>query len=188
MPVTPKVAFLTAMLAGLFGRATSARAEEARAAEEPTPFLVPKSATGFLLLNGTLQSVPSAIARSQTDYGIGGTVGVSASGRPWAKWDYLAYVTAAVGADAVNGTYGVIAPEQITVRFTPVKALTFQAGFLRIPFSIAQSTVITNSMFPTRPEPTNLFQSGADQRQRQKNIARNKPIKKFVAYCSFVSP
>jgi hypothetical protein len=33
---------------------------------------------------------------------------------------------------------------------------------MRIPFSVAQAAVITTSMFPTRPGPTALFQSGAD--------------------------
>ena len=124
--------------------------------------LVPKAAGGFLLLNGTLSSVPSAVARNQTDYGLVASIGVSASGTPWEKWEYLAYVTSGIATDAVTGTGGSVAPEQITVTVHPIKEVSIQAGYMRIPFSLGQATVITSSMFPTRPEPTALFQSGAD--------------------------
>jgi hypothetical protein len=33
---------------------------------------------------------------------------------------------------------------------------------MRMPFSLSQSAVITTAMFPTRPEPTQIFQAGAD--------------------------
>ena len=124
--------------------------------------LYPKAASGFLLVNGNFQSVPSAVARSRADYGVSAVVGVSASGHPWEGWDYLGYVTASIGADAVNGASGSFSPEQITISYHPTKSLTLAGGYLRLPFSIGQATVIANSLFPTRPEPSGLFQGGAD--------------------------
>ena len=64
--------------------------------------LYPKAAGGFLLVNGNFQSVPSAVARSQADYGVSTVFGVSVSGHPWEKWDYLGYVTAFAGITVPN--------------------------------------------------------------------------------------
>lgn len=127
-----------------------------------TDRLVPKSAAGFILVNGNFQSVPSAVAKSQADYGVSTVIGVSASGHPWEHWDYLGYVTASIGADAVNGASGSFSPEQITITYHPTGTVSLAGGYLRIPFSIGQATVIANSLFPTRPEPTAAFQGGAD--------------------------
>ena len=128
----------------------------------PKDPLVPKFASGFILANGSAQSVPSALARSRFDDSLNTVIGVSAGGTPYERWEYLAYLVASVAADAVNGAGGSVAPEQITVQFKPVRDLALIAGYIRIPFSVGQSAVITSSMFPTRPEPTALFQSGAD--------------------------
>jgi len=124
--------------------------------------LVPKSASGFILVNGNFQSVPSAVAKSRADYGVSTVVGVSAAGHPWEGWDYLGYVTASIGADAVNGASGSFSPEQITITYHPITGLSLAGGYMRLPLSIGQATVIANSLFPTRPEPTGLFQGGAD--------------------------
>jgi len=138
-----------------------------RAAERPrtqqgAEGLLPKMAGGFLLLNGSLQSLPTAVAQSRSDYGLAGIVGVSAVGHPWERWEYVAYVTASVVTNAVAGTAGFFAPEQITISYRPVKDLSFAVGYQRIHFSLGQAQVIALSMFPTRPEPTALFHVGAD--------------------------
>lgn len=130
--------------------------------ESDAPNIVPKFASGFLMATATSQAIPNTVPRHQFDVGLQGVIGVAAAGTPWEKWDYLAYLIASVSADAINGTGGVVAPDQITLRFSPVKSLSFQAGWMRMPFSLSQSSTITNSMFPTRPEPTLIFQAGAD--------------------------
>jgi hypothetical protein len=132
------------------------------AIETPEPTLIPKSVSGFATLTGTAQSIPSSRPRNQADEGVQGAAGIAAAGMPYEKWDYLAYLVVGLAADAVNGTGGSVSPEQITLRFTPLKGLSLQAGYMRIPFSVAQAAVITSSMFPTRPGPTAMFQSGAD--------------------------
>jgi hypothetical protein len=124
--------------------------------------LVPKFATGFLMVTTSTQAIPAAPPRNQLDYALQGIAGVAAAGTPWEKWDYLAYLIAAVSADAINGTGGSVAPDQITLRYSPQKALSFQVGYMRMPFSLAQSATITSAMFPARPEPTQIFQAGSD--------------------------
>jgi hypothetical protein len=128
----------------------------------PEESLLPKQAGGFLAINGSAQSVPSAIARNQADYSLSGAVGVSATGHPSQRWDYQVFVVASAAADAVNGLSGNIAPEQIWIKYEPLPAFSILAGYTRIPFSAAQGTAISSSMFPTRPQPTDLFQGGAD--------------------------
>lgn len=161
-----------ALLALALAWPSSAAAEEedglsphpaaAIAAPEPTERLYPKAVSGFLLANGLLQSVPSAIPKNRTDYNLTTVVGASASGHPFEHIDYIAYVTGNLSTDAINGTAGSFQPEQIAVTYKPLDGFSVQGGYLRIPLSIGQATVIANSLFPTRAEPTALFQGGAD--------------------------
>lgn len=130
--------------------------------EEEAPPIVPKFATGFVMLTSSFQAIPRAVPRNRYDASLFGIAGVAAVGQPAPKWDYLAYVLALVSTSAVNGTSGGITPEQITLRYTPTKPLSFTAGWMRMPFSLSQSSVIFTSMFPTRPEATTLFYTGAD--------------------------
>ncbi len=132
------------------------------AAEEPAPQLVPKFATGFVLMTLSFNAIPRAVPRSRYDGILSGIAGVAAVGTPWEKWDYLAYVLVTAQTSYVTGTSGGVLPEQITIKYTPTKTFSLQAGWMRTPFSISQSSVIAYSMFPTRPEATTLFLTGAD--------------------------
>jgi hypothetical protein len=124
--------------------------------------IVPKFATGFVTFTAAATSVSTARPRSEFDYSGQAAGGIAATGTPFEKWTYLAYITLGAGADSVTGVSGSISPEQITLAFAPVEELTLQAGYMRIPFSVAAAAVITNVMFPARPQATELFQSGAD--------------------------
>ena len=124
--------------------------------------LAPANASGFVLANGAIQSVPSAVPRNQTDYNLTSVFGISAAGHPFEKWEYRAFITANVSTSALNGTGGGFSPEYIAFTYHPTDTVRIEGGYIRIPFSVGQSTVITNSMFPTRPQPTELFQGGAD--------------------------
>lgn len=124
--------------------------------------LVPKNAAGFVLANGEVTSVPSATPRNQTDYRLTSVFGLRATGHPYEKWEYIAFVTANISTSAVNGTGGGFSPERIALTYRPIDHVTVEGGYIRIPFSAGQSTVITNAMFPTRPQPTERFQGGAD--------------------------
>ena len=124
--------------------------------------LAPANVGGFVLANGAVQSVPSATPRNQTDYNLTSVFGISASGHPFEKWEYRGFITANVSTSALNGTGGGFSPEYIAFTYHPVDHVRLEGGYIRIPFSVGQSTVITNSMFPTRPQPTELFQGGAD--------------------------
>jgi len=153
---------------------TRARAEDESAEITPHPVaaldgsdsllerLAPGNASGFVLANGAIQSVPSAAPRNKTDYNLTSVFGISASGHPFDKWEYRAFVTVNVNTSALNGTGGGFAPEFIGFTYHPVDNVRLEGGYIRIPFSVGQSTVITNNMFPTRPAPTELFQGGAD--------------------------
>lgn len=132
------------------------------AGEEEASQLVPKFATGFAMATATMQSIPAAVARNQLDYGLLGLLGVGAVGSPWEKWDYVAYLIGSIQSSAVGGTGGGVMAEQITLRFSPTKEFSVQAGWMRMPFSLAQAAVIITSMFPTRPEATHFFHTGAD--------------------------
>lgn len=141
--------------------AAMAKEGEAAAQEEP-PNIVPKFATGFVMATTGVAAVPAAVPKNRLDYTLQGIAGIAAVGTPWEKWDYLAYIITTVQASAISGTAGSVAPEQITIRYSPTKEFSLQAGYMRMPFSLAQSAVIANAMFPTRPEPTIIFQGGAD--------------------------
>lgn len=124
--------------------------------------LAPKNASGFVLANGSVFSVPSAVPRNQTDYRLESVFGIRAQGHPFEKWEYEAFVTTNINTSVLGGTNGGFSPERIAFTYRPTEGLWIDGGYIRIPFSAGQSTVITNSMFPTRPQPTDLFQGGAD--------------------------
>ncbi len=132
------------------------------AATHDAPSLIPKVAAGFVLAQGSVTETPQARPSQRTDESLQASAGVGVLGTPFAHWDYMAYVVLGFTADANAGIGGSIAPEQITLRLTPLTGLSFQGGYMRIPFSLAQSVVITNSMFSARPLPTTVFQNGAD--------------------------
>ncbi len=123
--------------------------------------LVPKRVFGFVLANGSLTHVPTSVARTRTTYQLASVLGLSAAGHPLEKWEYEAFITTNVNTD-INGTSGSFAPELIALTYKPIDHVSLRIGYMRIPFSVGQSSVITNSMFPTRPQPTQLFQGGAD--------------------------
>jgi hypothetical protein len=130
--------------------------------QEQAAQLVPKFATGFVLVTASYQAIPRAVPRNRYDGSLSSVAGVAAVGQPLEKWDYLAYVLASLQASAVSGTGGAVSPEQITIKYTPTKPFSLQAGWMRLPFSLSQSSVIATSMFPTRPEASSVFQTGAD--------------------------
>jgi hypothetical protein len=147
-------------LAALQKNAAPAGGSAAEQAAQPS--LIPKYATGFMLLTGSGQSVPVSSPKNRLDYSISGAAGFGVLGTPFDKWSYLAYVIGSVSADAVNGVGGSVAPEQITVKYAPFPWLWFQAGYMRIPFVIVESVDITQVMFPARPQAAEVFQTGAD--------------------------
>lgn len=140
----------------------AALAKEGEGEGEGAPQLVPKFATGFVLVTSSYTAVPRAVPRNRYDSALSAVAGVAVVGQPWEKWDYLAYTLASLQASSITGTGGAVSPEQITIRYTPTKPFSLQAGWMRMPFSMSQSSVIAQSMFPTRPEASSLFFTGAD--------------------------
>jgi hypothetical protein len=129
-------------------------------APAPAPALAGLS--GFLTTTGAATDIPGTIPSHMVAYTLQGAAGASASGTLPANVEYTAYIIVGVSAGNLTPTGASVAPEQITVGYTPIEGFSFHAGYMRIPFSVAQSSVITQSMFPNRPGPTELFQSGAD--------------------------
>jgi hypothetical protein len=121
-------------------------------------------AGGFTLASGGGASIAGALPVQQLSYFLQGVAGVWVAGAVTKQWSYRAYVLGSVSYSSAipSTTTAAISPEQITVSYSPIENLSFQIGYMRIPFSIAQDVVITQSMFPNRPAPTSVFQQGAD--------------------------
>lgn len=123
--------------------------------------LAPHFAGAFVLGVGQIQSVPSAVPQRKVDYAFTSVFGAGVEGRVFDTWGYTAIVTANTNTN-LDGTNGGFAPELIKFEWHPHDRIWVDGGYIRIPFSVGQSTIISSSMFPTRPQPTELFQGGAD--------------------------
>ena len=136
--------------------------------------------SGYLLPQFQIVSLQSALPRDKTQYGAKGTrAGFAIHGSPWQDFTYIAHVVLApagvenvvllspaagpsIGFTLPTSTGASIDFEEVTLGYRPEPWVQIKAGFLRVPFSLGQTTPIPKQMFPFRPPVTGEIQSGAD--------------------------
>lgn len=140
-----------------------------------TPEAAPKrvNVVYYLIPTGSFSSQSQAVPRDKLVYGvISSRFGLLVAARPFAKWIAIghvgfdaSYVRQGVGgATAIgNGSFIASVPvEEASLGYEPLDWLALKIGHMRLPFSLAQSVIITGQMFPTRPGPSAVFNVGAD--------------------------
>lgn len=135
--------------------------------------------SGYILPQFEIVSIRTALPRDRTQYGVRGTrAGFAIYGSPWADFSYIAHlVVAPAGVENVAllatssqpsvgfeiATTGASLDfEEVSLAYRPARWAMVKAGFVRVPYSIGQTTPIPEQMFPFRPPITGEFQSGAD--------------------------
>ena len=160
-----------------------ARAPSARFSfRDPTGWkdLAKVGVSGYILPQFELVSLRSALPRDKTQYGAKGTrAGFAIYGSPWNDFTYIAHLvvapagvenvallspaaTSSIGFTLSTTTGTTIDFEEVSLGYRPDSWVQVKAGFIRLPFSLGQTTPIPEQMFPFRAPLTGEIQSGAD--------------------------
>ena len=136
--------------------------------------------SGYILPQFELVSLRSALPRDKTQYGAKGTrAGFAIYGSPWKDFTYVAHLVVApagvenvallspsaapsIGFTLSTATGTTIDFEEVSLGYKPASWVQVKAGFIRLPFSLGQTTPIPEQMFPFRAPVTGEIQSGAD--------------------------
>lgn len=140
---------------------------------------------GYVNLGFGVRAVPKAVPRDQLTYGLRSSVaGLIVRGTPYDRFSYVVHFGVNPGTLSVvsgveladskgDGTSPGVATTQKAVPIIPVEEVSIsyaitpwwnvKGGHFYIPFSPGASVIVTSQMFPSRPEPTRVFMTGADQ-------------------------
>ena len=136
--------------------------------------------SGYVLPQFELVSLRSALPRDKTQYGAKGTrAGFAVYGSPWNDFTYIAHLvvapsgvenvallspaaTQSIGFTLSTSTGTTLDFEEVSLGYRPDSWVQVKAGFIRLPFSLGQTTPIPEQMFPFRAPITGEIQSGAD--------------------------
>lgn len=135
--------------------------------------------SGYVLPQFQVVTLDTALPRDKVQYGAKGTrAGFVLHGTPFPRFTYVAHlVLAPAGVENVtllspssasigfvlNTTTGTtIDFEELSLGYRPLPFLQLKTGFMRLPFSLAQTTPIPKQAMPFRSPVTGEFQSGAD--------------------------
>ena len=146
--------------------------------------------TGFLAPLVAVQQRDAAVPRDRLTLGVLSTrAGLRFKGNPFEQWSYFVEIgfdatvlnnrtgaqkiltdvsvdQTASGGTSTHTTYTFITAvpvEQATITWSPSPYYDLTIGRMRAPFSVGHGATITAQMFPTRPGPTSVFMSGADE-------------------------
>ncbi len=140
---------------------------------------------GYVNLGVGATARPRALPRDRWTYGLRSSVaGLIVRGTPFEHFSYFVHfgvnpealaVVSGVELVDINGDgetrktstetqdVTVVPVEEVSISYTPSPWLEFKGGHFYMPFSPAAAVIRTSQMFPTRPEPTQVFMVGADQ-------------------------
>jgi hypothetical protein len=140
---------------------------------------------GYVRLGVGVTTRPRALPRDRLTYGLRSSLaGIIVRGEPFEGFNYTVHfgvnpeaLAVVTGVDIVDtngdGTaqktsattreVTIVPVEEVSIAYTPVSWLEFKGGHFYMPFSPAAAVIVTSQMFPTRPGPTQLFMTGADQ-------------------------
>lgn len=128
---------------------------------------------------------PSALPADRWQYGgLSSRAGLIVSGSPAEDWSYVLHLSVdartlqvVTGVDLVDTDGDGSAEglglsrrasaatifEEVAIAYRPLSFLSLKLGAMRVPFTVALRSVNTALMFPNRPGPNEVFQSGSDQ-------------------------
>jgi hypothetical protein len=140
---------------------------------------------GYVNLGVGATNRPRALPRDRWSYGLRSSVaGIIVRGTPFEHFSYFVHfgvnpeaigVVSGVDLVDINGDGSatkaqtetrdvtVIPVEEVSISYAPAAWLEFKGGHFYMPFSPGAAIIRTSQMFPTRPEPTQVFMVGADQ-------------------------
>ncbi len=153
--------------------------------QPPAALPLPVSLHGYLQPQLGAQYRADALPRDKWQFGaLSSRAGLIVAGEPIEHWSYVVHLsldarTLGVVVDASlvdqdgdgsaegvalarRATVGTVF-EEVSASYDPFSWITFKAGAMRMPFTVALSSANTNLMFPNRPGANEVFQSGSDQ-------------------------
>lgn len=157
----------------------------AAAAKDTGPSLTRVELQGYVNVGVGMTGRPGALPRDRITYGLRSSVaGIILRGNPFEHFSYTVHfginpeaIRLVTDVDLVNvsgdgrvinsttrGRRVTFVPvEEVSIAYAPIEELEIKAGHFYMPFSPGAAVLITSQMFPTRPGPTQIFMTGADQ-------------------------
>jgi hypothetical protein len=162
-------------------KAAGAKDEAKKDEEEKRPWYSFVEIGGYVQPGFQFLVRPAARPKDEVDYGFFGEAGLLVDAKPFEMWrasfellfsvDTIIEDVEAIDEDNDEAVDGIavfrkdrfaLSIEHATIDFVPIEMFQLRGGIMRIPFSLQQQSANTQTVFPERSEPNEIFLSGAD--------------------------